>query len=125
MMLVGNRSEPLAIVSEAASSGSLAMELLLTNVSFALEEYKAVQEKIKNGRDTLTKLETVTIGGVAVAVGVLLGIGHTETGATPLFAWWSAVFILVAAFVRCLSYYVYIPASPVVHDEDRGPNEEG
>jgi hypothetical protein len=81
----------------------------LTNVTpFALEEYKAIQEKVKIGRDILTRLETVTIGGVAVAVGILLGISPAQPGVTSLFAWWSAVFILIAAFVRCWAYYTYI-----------------
>ena len=75
---------------------------------FALEEYKVIQEKVKNGRDILTRLETVTIGGIAIVIGVLLGIGSAQSRVTSLFAWWSAVFILSFAFVRCWSYYTYI-----------------
>ena len=76
--------------------------------TFAIEEYKAVQEKMKNSRDILNRLETVTIGGAAVALGVLLGIGAGTNRPVPLFAWWAIFLIVVSASIRCSSYYVYI-----------------
>jgi hypothetical protein len=76
--------------------------------SFAIEEYKAIQDKVKNARDIVTRYETVTMGGAVVAPAVLLGIGTTTANPVPLVAWWSIVLMLSFAAVRCWSYYLYI-----------------
>jgi len=74
---------------------------------FTLEEYKATQTKINQNRNILARLETFTIGGTVVAVGFLLGIGHTQD-AVPVFAWFALAFIVAVAGARCWSYYIYI-----------------
>jgi hypothetical protein len=42
-------------------------EPLIDLKTFALEEYKAIQAKINQFRDTASRLETFTIGGTVVA----------------------------------------------------------
>jgi hypothetical protein len=93
-----------------ASGASPAIDL----ATFELEEYKATQAKINQFRDTLSRLETFTVGGTVVAVGFLLGIGRSESDTVPLawwvqlFAWWAVFLLVLVATIRCWSYYVYI-----------------
>jgi hypothetical protein len=76
-------------------------------VGFRIEEYKAIQDKIKQSRDMITRFETLTITGTVITVSVLLGIGITRTGAVPLFAWWFFSSLVIASGIRCWSYYMY------------------
>jgi hypothetical protein len=76
--------------------------------TFALEEYRAIQEKIKTSREILSRLESLTIGGVVITFGVLFGMGSTKPGDIPLIAWWAIPSIVIAAAVRCGAYYVYV-----------------
>jgi hypothetical protein len=82
-------------------------EALIDLRTFALEEYKAIQAKINQFRDTAGRLETFTIGGTVVAVGILLGIGHEKSDDIPLWVWWALFFIVLAATLRCWSHYYY------------------
>ena len=82
-------------------------EALIDLRTFALEEYKAIQAKINQFRDTAGRLETFTIGGKVVAVGILLGIGHEKSDDIPLWVWWALFFIVLAATLRCWSHYYY------------------
>jgi hypothetical protein len=81
-------------------------------ILFVIEEYKALQEKVKNARDIVTRYETVTMGGVVVAPAVLLGLGVAPSGtAAPhniSIAWWGLDILLVFVAVRCWAYYLYI-----------------
>ena len=63
---------------------------LIDPATFALEEYKAIQMKINQHRDTVSRLETFTIGGTVAGVGFLLGIGRTRCDdfLFTRFAWW-------------------------------------
>jgi hypothetical protein len=100
-----------AQIDAAASEPIPKVDLATT---FELEEYKAVQAKINQYRDILTRLETFTIGGTVLVVGLLLGIGRTKSDDVALswwlqlFAWWAIFLIVVVGTIRCWGYYVYI-----------------
>lgn len=77
---------------------------------FAIEEYKALQERNRQSRDIGTRLEIATVVGTVVALGFLLGIGTANAACNviPVFVWWSIVLIVIAGAVRCWSYHIYV-----------------
>jgi len=83
---------------------------LIDPATFALEEYKAIQTKINQHRDMVSRLETFTIGGTVAGAAFLLGIGRTRCEDLPFtrIAWWGLIALVVAAAVRCGAYYFYI-----------------
>jgi hypothetical protein len=81
---------------------------------FLLEEYKAMHAKHVAFSEEYRKLENYTVGGTLAAYGILFGISGSHAGVEiPFLAWWVVFAVLLAASVRCWSYYIYLQ---FVHD---------